>query len=310
MSACQPTSRRTCLELLRSPSRRVIPVLGVPIINEIANVLMLVESIDHPIGTLHFLHNADVGQLSAEVRRALLQARSAHVQRILISAFPVNMGVAAAWNVLFSYHRSAPFVLVSNADVSFRPGALLQISHALALREKTVRNGCAIFSFGLGLSLFAMSNASFERLGHFDENFWPAYSEDCDYLKRLSLTSPRCIEAQLPLAALLRHFGSAASRRAPEESPLRQQTDAQGVQQRFFNNRDLLRAKWGAEGACDAPATRCPYGRRPVSGSCNFSWTLDWRRRKARGGPNACFACARPTRPTLLLGSTGQRGVG
>ena len=32
-----------------------------------------------------------------------------------------------------------------------------------------------------GYSCFSITRAGIKRIGPFDENFWPAYSEDCDY---------------------------------------------------------------------------------------------------------------------------------
>jgi hypothetical protein len=227
--------------------------------------------------------------------------------------------------------------------VAFRPGTLSRIALTLA---GSARSCVLTFGLGFSLFAMAY-NRTTRLFGTFDENFWPACaratapsihalsspvrfavaalshvlahgsaprawragidSEDCDYTKRLSLASPasRCVETRVDLSSGVEHFRSAASRRAPDESMLRRQIEAQGSARRFFNNLDLLTAKWGSS-ACAVPATRCPYapGRRD---RCNYSWSIDWRRRKARGGPTACFACRRPSLPHVTITHRQQR---
>ena len=80
-----------------------------------------------------------------------------------------------------------PWLLLLNDDVGFPPGVLeaaaretwsLHLTHSLLLSTS------ALPGEGNSFSAFALTRAGFGALGRFDENFWPAYYEDCDYLQR------------------------------------------------------------------------------------------------------------------------------
>lgn len=102
-----------------------------------------------------------------------------------------NLGVAASWNV------AARRVLEGAADW------LIISSHALILGERLADAAGRLIAAGeaegvahasFGWHLVAISRGALRVVGLFDENFWPAYFEETDWLYRAGLAgvaSPR-----------------------------------------------------------------------------------------------------------------------
>ena len=67
----------------------------------------------------------------------------------------------------------------------FRPGRL----YAMHSVMHTAADVC-IFNFE-GYASFALTRMGIKKLGPMDENFWPAYAEDCDYWYRVQLVGCR-----------------------------------------------------------------------------------------------------------------------
>jgi GT2 family glycosyltransferase len=84
-----------------------------------------------------------------------------------------NLGVAGSWNWLLG--QPGAYHLIVGSDVEFSPGDLAKLQHCFL--------DCTDYEIlcGLGYSLFILRPGVFARVGSFDENFYPAYLEDCDY---------------------------------------------------------------------------------------------------------------------------------
>lgn len=109
-----------------------------------------------------------------------------------------NLGVAASWNRLLK----AGAWVISNDDVVFNRRTFEELSAAL--------DGGKLFVNGLGWALFGQRPEVAERIGYYDESFFPAYYEDDDYEVRL-------IDAGIPtredvLSSPVEHHGWASSR--------------------------------------------------------------------------------------------------
>ena len=95
-----------------------------------------------------------------------------------------NLGVAASWNALLDAAGAVPMA-ISNDDVELGDDALEAIDRALAAGHHFV-----IAEGGYnanGWCLFAQTRACTELVGVYDEGFYPAYYEDSDYERRMSL---------------------------------------------------------------------------------------------------------------------------
>lgn len=90
-----------------------------------------------------------------------------------------NVGVAGAWNLILESARSPESkVIIANDDVELGPNDLKAIVDWL--------DQCDLV-LGSGMALFGMRRRLVDVVGWFDENFFPAYFEDNDYLRRVML---------------------------------------------------------------------------------------------------------------------------
>jgi len=125
-----------------------------------------------------------------------------------LTAFKVNRGVAHAWNVGLRKAFSEGFdrALVTNNDIVLandtvpalergleRHGGIVSV-HTIAAMSAMYLLDRQPMVYGLPVdySCFMLGAATFEQIGPFDEQFWPAYFEDQDFDCRAeSLGIPR-----------------------------------------------------------------------------------------------------------------------
>lgn len=158
-----------------------IPLLSVPVLNRGDLLGRLVESIDHPVHQLLIINNGRDAAVAGVINR--LQAeRPDHISQVIVVSPRRNLGVATSWNIalrqllIYDY----PFLIICGSDIQFSPGDLkaFQAAHDPAV---------AMCFGNHKYSLFSMTPMAVETAGFFDENFFPAYLEDCDYRYRVRL---------------------------------------------------------------------------------------------------------------------------
>lgn len=131
-------------------------------------IARLADSVDFPIKHKVAFNNGPAGALDdfAERHRDWIVKDNGY-----------NRGVAGSWNECSVWFKEEPCWLIMNEDAWFLPGQLEQICK------------CADANLEAPMIHFNSSNAYYgfvwtakgkERCGTFDENFWPAYHEDCD----------------------------------------------------------------------------------------------------------------------------------
>ena len=90
-----------------------------------------------------------------------------------------NIGVAGAWNYLIEkIFEKSEYALILNDDIYFGK----QEAHIRLLVEQQK------FDFAvtpLDWCAFVLPKTTWDKIGKFDENFYPAYCEDCDYHLRM-----------------------------------------------------------------------------------------------------------------------------
>ncbi len=142
--------------------------LGIPTLNNYAGVNALIAS-------------AEAGSVSPESYVIIDNGGSFPHQsefgtRCKIIRNGRNLGVAAAWNELLRGSPDEP-VVISNDDIIFGKDTFRMLRDA-ALEHPFV--GAAG-----GWALFAQNPECTKAVGFYDERFYPAYYEDCDYLLRM-----------------------------------------------------------------------------------------------------------------------------
>jgi GT2 family glycosyltransferase len=156
---------------------KVIPVLVIPHYNRPDLLERCLRSIDFPVAHLVIVRNGSEDDLP----RGHIQVPIEHLH---ILRHP-NAGVAASWNEAIKLFPASFWMLVNN-DIAFAPGDLERMYDA-ALADPDA----ACFYANHGASFWTVTANGIARVGLFDENFYPAYLEDCDWSYRADLLEAR-----------------------------------------------------------------------------------------------------------------------
>jgi len=206
----------------------VVPLLGIPVLNRGDLLARCLDSIDYPVERIVIINNGTDETVEASIARAA----KIHANLEAIRP-PSNLGVAASWNY-FLRHYDAAFHVVCGSDIQFAPGDIEKIATFVTRRPHH-----AIVFGNHGYSLFALTRLGLDLVGYFDENFYPAYLEDCDHFYRVTLLHGH--SADVPGLAALHgeapHWGSSTILSDPVLRRWNAITHT--------NNFTYYRAKWG-----------------------------------------------------------------
>ena len=165
-----------------------------------------------------------------------------------------NLGVAASWNLMLDLAGDEP-IAIANDDMTMGTATFGAMQDALSRAPFAL----LVSDWRFPWILFAQTRECTERVGYYDENFFPAYWEDIDYKRRLKLSGigVQCVHAEHS------HVGS-ASGGSPE--------GRRGMDY----GRGYYRLKWGGpaevRGGWDAHGRECwtePFNGKPPPG-----WSL------------------------------------
>lgn len=211
----------------------MIPVLIVPVLSP-GRLGDMLASIDVPVGLRLIIDNG-AGVTDAD----------SHVVRL-----PHNIGVAASWNLGMKATIGAPWWTIVNDDIVFAPGDLGRLIDAM--EAPSPRIGALD-----GFAAFGINHAALARVGWFDENYHPAYVEDCDYERR-------CALLDVPIIALPAglHHERSSTIRHPRWGAANDRT--------YPANLAYHRAKWGGD-IRGGERFATPFD----TGGSASDWTLD-----------------------------------
>lgn len=156
-------------------------------------------SIDHPVRQLFVVHNYATentksstisitdrysGCPNSNKSSTCLNPNIAHLSLL---ASPHNLGFSGSMNLGIKavMYFNLAYAFFSGDDTRFRPGRL-----EAAARIVDAGPEICMFHFE-GYSSFVLTKRGIRKIGPFDENFWPAYAEDCDYWFRAQVVSCR-----------------------------------------------------------------------------------------------------------------------
>jgi GT2 family glycosyltransferase len=98
-----------------------------------------------------------------------------------------NLGVAGSWNLLCKHiFESHNYALLLNDDIYLGYGTEV-------VNKAIYWDNLGLTQSSKNFSVVLLSKALYEELGKFDEQFYPAYFEDSDYLYRLKLKK-KCVQ--------------------------------------------------------------------------------------------------------------------
>lgn len=164
----------------------MIPIVGIPVLQNHERLQRVLDSIDYPIDKLIILDQ------SGKKNWKPIQPDS--VNELIVWNFPYAMGVATSWNIIIKATPFASHWIFLNDDIIFPAGSLAKLAEqAQANTDKIVIPVVARFS------AFSIGEGVIEKLGLFDEQFFPMYYEDTDYLHRCWHHGVQILEIDCPV---------------------------------------------------------------------------------------------------------------
>jgi glycosyltransferase involved in cell wall biosynthesis len=154
-----------------------IPSLIVPILNRYDLLENLLGSINHPIENILVINNGPKYRLPMLLKRKLRNSKYFQLD------LPANFGMSASWNLGIKCFPHHPYWLFASADTEWNAESLPQIARQSSTDKVLLTNdhwGC-----------FTLGDKIVEKVGLFDEFFYPIYWEDKDYHERvMSICGP------------------------------------------------------------------------------------------------------------------------
>ena len=149
----------------------MIPVLGFATVKRFDLADRLVKSIDYPVEHLVVIDNSGTG--------TYLPPENDFVQNVWVLPMPFGLGLTGAWNLIIKSTPYAPYWVCVNDDAWFAPGALQIISEqadpaTISFPSIIPHWSCAIFGEQL-----------INKVGLYDERFYPLYFDDNDMERRI-----------------------------------------------------------------------------------------------------------------------------
>ena len=161
-----------------------IPTIGTAVVNSTYWVSRLLMSIDHPVDNFFIVNNNGRGELDDELDN-LKKINHKFVKKITVTHLPANIGCGGAWNLIIKCFMHSPYWIIVNDDVAFGPGILEEMATAVETEPTVGLIHGHSGDFGVGSwDLFLIRDFIIQEFGLFDENLYPAYCEDADYIMR------------------------------------------------------------------------------------------------------------------------------
>jgi hypothetical protein len=168
-----------------------IPVIGTAVVNSSFWVSRLVMSVDFPVERFIIVNNNGRGQIDEQLD-ALKKIEHRFIDRIEVCHLPANLGVAGAWNLIVKCSMNAPYWIIANDDVAFGRGLLEEFHQTAESDSEAAVIHAHEGQFDVGSwDLFLIRDQTLQKYGLFDENTYPAYNEDADYIMRFLSDHPK-----------------------------------------------------------------------------------------------------------------------
>ena len=152
---------------------KMIPVLGFCTLKRFDLAERLLASIDYPVEHLVIVNNS--GTKAWQPKKPDLVQNLWHIE------VPFGLGLVGAWNLIVKATPYAPYWVLVNDDAWFEPGQMQLIPEQVdtqALNFLDIVPAWSGVVFGEGMV---------ERVGLYDENFYPLYFDDNDLERRVDL---------------------------------------------------------------------------------------------------------------------------
>lgn len=161
-----------------------IPVISVAVISTTYWLQRLIASVDYPIRNFAIFDNSANDNIKKELEH-IISISHPYIQKFSLTSFPHNIGLPAVWNLTIKCFINEPYWLFVNDDVMFTPGLLTKMNeYALDYTNGIIHGSGGDFNDG-AWDLYIIKDWVIQKYGLFDENLYPAYGEDVDYIMRI-----------------------------------------------------------------------------------------------------------------------------
>jgi hypothetical protein len=257
-----------------------IPVIGTAVVNSSHWVKRLLKSIDYPVENFFIVNNNGKGELDDELEE-LKKENNPYVKNIKICNLPGNIGCSGAWNLIIKCFIMSPYWIIVNDDVAFDKGFLEEmVNTSRENSDAGVIHGLS-GDFDVGSwDLFLIKDFVIKKLGLFDENCYPAYCEDVDYLMRLINSNTKRITS---LNSNYFHGDGNKEEYYTHASQTSKKDPELSVLLRYFHdlNMEYLNGKWGPHWRGCSP-NKLPFLDKERSLS-ETTYDLEFLRKKYTG---------------------------
>lgn len=151
----------------------MIPVLGFATLKRFDLADRLLESIDYPVEHLVIVDNSGLAEWNP--------VKPAWVVNMWVIRVPFGLGLVGAWNLIVKSTPYAPYWVLVNDDAWFMPGEMAKIPGSVDTDALNFLDITPLWSgvvFGEGMV---------DKVGLYDENFYPLYFDDNDLERRVDL---------------------------------------------------------------------------------------------------------------------------
>jgi hypothetical protein len=191
---------------------------------------------------------------------------------------PNNIGCPGSWNLIIKSYLTAPYWIITNHDIAFSPGLLAKMVQKAEDPDIGMVH-CDNGGHNLGsFEFFLIKDWVIQKYGLFDENFYPAYVEDYDYLMRI-ISDPikRCVTVDAPFLHGEKDYSQTGSQTWRSNPELKTKID----HSRILNESVYMNKKWGT-GWSNFEPYKTPFNNEsfPLSYS---SYDLNFVRQKYLG---------------------------
>ena len=158
-----------------------IPLIGILAYNRADLLSRCLNAIDHEADKIVLINNGHDRRVRSTISDFQRRNPNADVYHN-----KVGMGVAGSWNFIVSNYKT-PFWFFLCSDIFLEKGTLrllLEFTHKH-------QNEFAVIGGIHGMSYYFLTKLSLDKIGLFDENFYPAYFEDTDFAYRAKLAGAK-----------------------------------------------------------------------------------------------------------------------
>lgn len=257
----------------------VIPVMGTAIVNTPKWLKRLINSVDYPVDTFVIFDNNGRGELVEELDDLVKQPHP-FIKNMKVTHMPTNIGCSGAWNLIIKSYLMSPYWIIVNDDVAFTEGFLEEmVTKALEDPKVGIVHGeSGDFAVG-SWNLFLIKDWVIQSHGLFDENLYPIYCEDADYIMRLQIHPiKRILKLDKPYyhGEAINNYNTGQQTKKGEDADLSQKFDKSNL-----INFEYMYEKWGPNWRTVSPYKH-PFNneKNPISIT---TYNLSYVRRKYLG---------------------------